>query len=317
MMLPVKYFTNDDVAQTLSVPECIEVVEDLFKNIENTQMPPKVYMEIPNGDFRSMPAIVGNTAGIKWCGVHLDETGTKRKINIFAKVLINDVASGKLLAILDGETLTAIRTAAVTGVATKYLSPKYSKKAAFIGCGNQTLRQIEAVLSVRDIEVIRLFDLSEDRANKLKDDLSYLEVRQESPVEIEVHNDLENCLWDVDIVTTLTPSRKPFIKYRYLKPVVHINAGGADAEGKRELHQCVLENVDLVAYDEWVQCSHSGEIQYSKKSKISQIWCPIAEMVQGRVETSGCRTTLFDATGLAIEDVATARYIYEKFNQKK
>jgi len=174
MMLPVKYFTNDEVAQILSVPECIEVVEDLFINIENTQMPPKVYMDIPNGDFRSMPAVVGDTAGIKWCGVHLDETGTKRKINIFAKVLINDVASGKLLAILDGETLTAIRTAAVTGVATRYLSPKYSKKAAFIGCGNQTLRQIEAVLAVRDIEVVRLFDLSEERANKLKDELNNL-----------------------------------------------------------------------------------------------------------------------------------------------
>ena len=223
MMLPAKYFSNDEVAQIISVPECIEVVEDLFKNIEQTQMPHKVYMDIPNGDFRSMPAIVKNTAGIKWCGVHLDETGTKRKINIFAKVLINDVDSGKLLAILDGETLTAIRTAAVTGVATKYLSPKYSTKAAFIGCGNQTLRQIEAVLTVRDLEVVRLFDLSEERANKLKDELNYLEVRQGSPVEIEVHNDLENCLWDADIVTTLTPSRQPFIKHRYLKPVVHIN----------------------------------------------------------------------------------------------
>ena len=314
MMLPVKYFTNDEVADLLSVPACIELVEDLFKNIDNTQMPPKVYMNVPNGDFRAMPEVVGNTAGIKWAGLNIKEAG---KINIFAMVMINDIETGDLLAILDAETLTAIRTAAVTGVATKHLSPKYSKKAAFIGCGNQTLRQIEAVLSVRDIEVIRLFDLSEDRANKLKDDLNYLEVRQESPIEIEVHNDLENCLWDVDIVTTLTPSRKPFIKYRYLKPVVHINAVGADAEGKRELHQCVLENVDLVAYDEWVQCSHSGEIQYAKKSKISQIWCPIAEVIQGRVETSGCRTTLFDATGLAIEDVATARYIYEKFNQKK
>ena len=316
MMLPVKYFSNDEVADIISVSECIEIVEDLFNNIEDTQMPPKVYMDIPNGDFRSMPAIVKNTAGIKWCGVHLDKTGTKRKINIFAKVLINDVDSGKLLAILDGETLTAIRTAAVTGVATKHLSPEYSKKAAFIGCGNQTLRQIQAVLAVRDIEVIRLFDLSEERANQLKDELNYLEVRQGSPVEIEVHNDLENCLWDADIVTTLTPSRQPFIKYRYLKPVVHINAVGADAEGKRELHPCVLENVDLVAYDEWTQCSHSGEIQYAKKNKISQIWCPISEVIQGRVEKSGCRTTLFDATGLAIEDVATARYIYEKFNKK-
>ena len=314
-MLPVKYFTNDEVEDIVSVSECIEIVEDLFNNIEDTQMPPKVYMNIPNGDFRSMPAIVRNTAGIKWCGVHLDETGIKRKINIFAKVLINDVNSGKLLAILDGESLTAIRTAAVTGVATKYLAPKHAKKASFIGCGNQTLRQIQAILSVRDIEVVRLFDLSEDRANKLKDDLNYLQVRQTEPVRIEVHNNLEDCLWDSDIITTLTPSRKPFIKYKYLKPVVHINAVGADAKGKRELHQCVLDKVDLVSFDEWEQCSHSGEIQYAKKRKTSQIWCPLAEIIQGRVKTDGCNTTIFDATGLAIEDVATARYIYEKFNR--
>ena len=317
MMLPVKYFTNDEVAEMLSVPECIELIDDLFKNIEHTQMPPKIYMDIPNGDFRAMPAIVRNTAGIKWCGVHLDETGTKRKINIFAKVLINEVDSGKLLAILDGEILTAIRTAAVTGIATKYLSRKYAKIATFIGCGNQTLRQIEAILLVRDIKVVRLFDLVEERANKLKEDLNYLQVRQADPIDIQVYTNLEDCLWDSDIVTTLTPSRKPFIKYRYLKPTVHINAVGADATGKRELHQCVLDNVDLVSFDEWVQCSHSGEIQYSKKSKISQIWCPLAEIIQGRVETDGCNTTLFDATGLAIEDVAAARYIYEKFNRTK
>ena len=53
MMLPVKYFTNDEISEILSVPECIEIVEDLFKNIEQTQMPPKVYMDIPNGDFRA------------------------------------------------------------------------------------------------------------------------------------------------------------------------------------------------------------------------------------------------------------------------
>ena len=309
---PVKYLNNDQVCEILSVSECIGVIEELFKDLSKTQMPPKIYLDIPNGDFRAMPAVVGSTAGIKWCGVHLDETGTKRKINIFAKVLINDVSSGKLLAILDGEALTAIRTAAVTGVATKYLAHKHAKKAAFIGCGNQTLRQIEAVLSVRDIETIRLFDLNEERANKLKENLNYLQTRQAAPIDIEVYNDLEDCLWDTDIVTTLTPSRKPFVKYRYLKPVVHINAVGADAEGKRELHQCVTDNVDLVAFDEWVQCSHSGEIQYAKKKNSSQTWCPISEIIQGTVKTDGCNTTLFDATGLAIEDVATGRYIYEK-----
>ena len=315
MMLPVKYFTNEEVSRIITVSECIEVIDSLFKNIEDTQMPPKVYMNIPNGDFRAMPAIVGNTAGIKWCGVHLDETGTKRKINIFAKILINEVEGGGLLAILDGEALTAIRTAAVTGVATNYLASRHAKTAAFIGCGNQTKRQIEAVLSVRNIKTIKLYDLSEERANILKEDLNYLQVRQTEPVTVTVYDDLEDCLWDSDIVTTLTPSRSPFIKHRYLKPVVHINAVGADAEGKRELHSCVLAGVDLISYDEWVQCSHSGEIQYSKTPERGQKWAPIPDIVRGKIETASLKQTLFDATGLAIEDVATARYIYDKFRR--
>jgi alanine dehydrogenase len=315
MMLPAKYFTNEDVSRIITVSECIEVIDNLFKNIEDTQMPPKVYMNIPNGDFRAMPAIVGDTAGIKWCGVHLDQTGTKRKINIFAKILINEVDGGNLLAILDGGTLTAIRTAAVTGVATNYLAPKHAKTAAFIGCGNQTRRQIEAVLAVRNIKTIRLYDLNKECANILKEDLNYLQLRQDEPVNVSVYDDLEDCLWDSDIVTTLTPSRNPFIKHRYLKPVVHINAVGADAEGKRELHPCVLADVDLVCYDEWVQCSHSGEIQYSKTPKRGQKWAPISDIVRGNVETTSLRQTLFDATGLAIEDVATARYIYDKFRR--
>ena len=72
-MLPVKHFTNDEIAEILSVPECVELIEDLFKNIDNTQMPPKVYMNVPNGDFRAMPAVVGNTAGIKWAGLNIKE----------------------------------------------------------------------------------------------------------------------------------------------------------------------------------------------------------------------------------------------------
>ena len=66
-MLPVKYFNNEDVAGLVSVTECIDVIDTLFKNIDNTQMPPKVYMDVPNGDFRAMPAVVDKTAGIKCC----------------------------------------------------------------------------------------------------------------------------------------------------------------------------------------------------------------------------------------------------------
>ena len=106
-MLPVKYFNNKEIAELLSVPECVELVEDLFLNFDDTQMPPKVYMNVPNGDFRAMPAVVGKTAGIKWAGLNIKEEG---KINIFAMVMINDIETGDLLAVLEAETLTAIRT---------------------------------------------------------------------------------------------------------------------------------------------------------------------------------------------------------------
>lgn len=271
-------------------------------------MPPKIYLDIPNGDFRAMPAIVGSTAGIKWCGVHLDESGKKRKINIFAKVLINDVDSGKLLAIMDGESITAIRTAAVTGVATKYLSVPDAKTAAFIGCGNQTKNQIEAVTSVRDILTIKLFDLDLDRANALKKELEgSVQISDRS---VLVCESLEQCVRDANIVTTLTPSREGYLEYDWLLPDVHINAVGADAEGKRELCESVISNVDMVIYDNYEQCSHSGEIQYFEED---ERWDSLESVVSGkRLKDDQIQATLFDATGLAIEDVATGRYIYEK-----
>jgi ornithine cyclodeaminase/alanine dehydrogenase-like protein (mu-crystallin family) len=296
---------NDKIAELLTVSECIPIIENLFKNLDNSYMPPKTYLNIPNGDFRAMPAIVDNTAGIKWCGVHMDDTGTKRKVNIFAKVLINDTNTGKLLAIMDGEVLTAIRTAAVTGVATKYLAPDDSKIAAFIGCGNQTKRQIEAILAVRDIEKIFLYDLDPARAEKVAQDFD----------NTYVFSDLESCLRQADIITTLTPSRKGFIPYKFIKPRAHINAVGADAKGKRELDVSILSNMGIIVYDEWEQCSHSGEIQYLSESERRPVLFSLGEIVRRSYYYSNSDRvmgTLFDATGLAVEDVVTARYIYEK-----
>ena len=301
----ISILNNDEIAKLLTVDECIPIVENLFKNLDNSQMPPKTYLNIPNGDFRAMPAVVENTAGIKWCGVHLDDTGTKRKVNIFAKVLINDINTGKLLAVMDGEVLTAIRTAAVTGVATKYLSPINSKIAAFIGCGTQTKRQIEAVLAVRDIEKVHLYDLDPLRADSLAKEFD----------NTYVFSDLESCLRQADIVTTLTPTRKGFIPHKFLKSRVHINAVGADAKGKRELELSTLTNIGMIIYDEWEQCSHSGEIQYLSECDRRPVLYSLGEIVSRSLKynkSDRTSSTLFDATGLAIEDVATARYIYEK-----
>ena len=300
----MRLLTNDDVSNLLTVEECIPVVERVFKEIENTQMPPKIYLDIPNGDFRAMPAVVSNTAGIKWCGFHLDETGTKRKGNAFSKVIINDVDSGDLLAIMDAEVLTATRTAAVTGVATRYMSPENARVAAFIGCGLQTSKQIQAVCAVRDIKRINIFDLDRERMVELYNQM------EDYKTEIHPCISLEECVVNADIVTTLTPSRQGYLDYHMLQNVCHINAVGADAKGKRELNANVLDKVGIIAYDEWEQCSHSGEIQYLEESTQCGVLLSLAHIVSGGF----CRTdkTVFDATGLAIEDVAAARYIYDK-----
>ena len=297
--------SNEDVKSLISVPECIDIIEELFADLSDTQMPPKIYLDIPNGDFRAMPAVVKNTAGIKWCGLHLDKTGKKRKLNIFAKVLINDIHSGSLLSIMDAEAITAIRTAAVTGVATKYLSPSDSKVAAFVGCGTQTPNQIEAVRSVRDIERIKLFDLDRATAEALADTLEG---------NVYVCNSLEECVRSSDIITTLTPSRKGFIKYPWLKKKCHINAVGADAGGKQELELTVLRNVDMIVFDEWEQCSHSGEIQYLKEVETHSPLLSLEYVVSGPLQRYW-NQSIFDATGLAIEDVATGRYVYEKYKR--
>ena len=159
-MANLTILSNDEVAELITVSECIPIIENLFKNLDNSYMPPKTYLNIPNGDFRAMPAIVDNTAGIKWCGVHMDDTGTKRKVNIFAKVLINDIHTGELLAIMDGEALTAIRTAAVTGVATKYLAPTNARIAAFIGCGKFVSMFLAQYNHLDKIEIDSIVDIN-------------------------------------------------------------------------------------------------------------------------------------------------------------
>lgn len=305
-------FSNQDIHDILLVSECMGVIENLFKNLDKCQMPPKIYLDIPNGDFRAMPAVVGNTAGIKWCGVHLNNSKTRRKCNIFAKVLINDVESGELLAIMDGESITAIRTAAVTGVATKYMANKDSNVAAFIGCGNQTKYQIDAIRSAMDLHTINLFDLDKSRAEDLKVAIGLTNLLETDGLSnIKVCKDVEECVRSADIITTLTPSTSGFLKYEWLKPAVHINAIGADAEGKRELEGSVLDNVNFLVYDNWEQCSHSGEIQYVPCENRKQPWASIGDVISGDVSIQGTQT-VFDATGLAIEDVAVARYIHDK-----
>jgi len=132
---------------------------------------------------------------------------------------------------------------------------------------------------------------------------------------------VEACVRDCDIVVTTTPSCKPLVKLKWLKKGVHINAIGADAKGKEELEPGILKNAKVVI-DDWEQASHSGEINVPlSKNIISRrnIYAEIAQIVLGRKKgrTSKEELTVFDSTGLAIQDAAMAQLIFRSARRKK
>ncbi len=125
----------------------------------------------------------------------------------------------------------------------------------------------------------------------------------------------------VDIVTTTTPVRKPIIKKSWIDPGTHINDIGADAAGKQELETALTKSCKIVI-DEWQQASHSGEINVpvsSGKLKKSEIYAELGEIVAGKKKgrTSDNEITLFDSTGLAIQDISTAFVVYQALMKKR
>jgi alanine dehydrogenase len=132
--------------------------------------------------------------------------------------------------------------------------------------------------------------------------------------------DVKTCVRDCDIVVTTTPSRRPLLKLPWLKNGVHINAIGADATGKQELDPAILKQAKIVV-DAWEQASHSGEINVPLEKGLltkRDIYADIGQIVAGkkRGRVTKREITIFDSTGLAIQDVAIANLIYTKARKK-
>lgn len=299
--------SEQDVQKHAELSEVLDVVDQAFHS-PNASMVSKVYIDSNNGDFRAMPAIVGDVAGVKWVSV-FPENPSKNLPTVIGTILLNSAHTGELLAIVGGTLITKMRTAAAAAIATRKLSREDSKVAAFIGCGGQTKLHIDAILQVRDIEVLTLFDLNRRAAEELA-------VHYDNAV---IADNVKHCVENADIVTSLTPSAKPIVSYGWLKNGVHVNAMGADAEGKREYDHEAYRMMDLWIVDEMEQARHSGETQHIGFSRdmFELAKCKTQEESQASPSLYNGRTgpsqkTLFDSTGLAIQDIAVATYVYEK-----
>lgn len=299
--------TRRDIARLITIPETLTAVEGAFSAYASgtAMMPPKAYLTLDTGDFRAMPAAVPGAAGMKWINVHLGNSSIGLP-SIMGIIIYSDPNTGYPLAIMDGTEITAYRTGAASAIASRQLARQDARILGLVGAGHQADTQIKSHLEFFKFDEIRIFDRSPKAAEQL--------IKRFPELPITVSN-LEN-VCGADIICTLTPSRTPYLKYRWLKPGTHINAIGADAPGKQELELEVLLNARLVV-DDVYQATHAGELNVSIAAgdfSETQIYATLGELTVGLKtgRTDAETITVFDSTGLAIQDIACARYIYEK-----
>ncbi len=304
---------GNDVHENAPMPELISAIEDAFAAYErgDAQMPPKSYIDLPqyNGDFRSMPAYMDagdwDAAGIKWVNVHPDNNEKYDLPTVMGTMIYSDPENAFPLAVIDGTELTMKRTGAAAAVATDHLAVEDARSMGIVGAGVQSYTQLEAISSVRDIEEVVVSDLDEERVAAFIDRFSEQFDVRAGPIE-----EAAAC----DVLSTVTPVESPIVPRDAVGEHTHINAMGADAEGKHELADDVLLDAKLVI-DDYDQTTHSGEINVPWHEGVlsdEDIYGQIGEIVvgnkDGRTDDDGI--TVFDSTGLAIQDVAAAHVVY-------
>ncbi len=296
----MKYYPRPESG--LDIHEVNLAVENAFREhgTGNVQMPPKVYITFPNGDFRTMPAYLpaGQLAGIKCVNVHPANPG-KGLPTVMALTTILDIETGLPIAILNATGLTDLRTGAAGAIATRYLARKRSVTIGLVGTGRQAAAQLDAISRETEITGVRVWSRNEESAEKFAKKFSRFDCRTGTLPFV--------C--DSDVIVTTTPSRSPLVMDEWIHDGTHINAIGADAPGKEELDPAIIKR-SMVIVDDPVQAIHSGEINVPIREGLftqEEISGTLGEVVLGRKKRATSeQITVFDSTGLAIQDLAIA-----------
>jgi len=309
----------DAVETAADFEAVVSAVEDAFAADArgDAQMPAKSYVDLPeyDGDFRSMPVYLDargtDTAGswdaaaVKWVNVHPDNPSDHDLPTVMGTVVYSDPATGFPLALMDGTELTRRRTGAAAAVATKYLAIPEATSMGIVGAGVQSYAQLEAVSQVRPIDEVVVADRNPAKVEAFVERFGdRFDVRGGSIEEAAA----------CDVLSTVTPVEEPIVNS--VGEHTHVNAIGADAAGKHEIADEILQRAKIVI-DDYEQCTHSGEINVPWSAGVLDdegIHAELGDVVVGERASreTGDGVTVFDSTGLAIQDVAAAHVVYER-----
>ncbi len=314
----IPFITEADVQKILTEENSLDLARQTFQLIAQKKvfMPPKMYLVLSaSSDFRAMPAYLETRAGegscgIKWISV-FPKNAAKGQPTVIGTILLNSVETGHLLAVIEANTITAMRTAATAALAATLMANLNPKILALVGAGIQAGYQLKAHASLFKFDQIRVWGYQPGEAENF--------CKQHSEFKnLKAFSDIESCVASADMIITCTSSRQPLVMRDWVRPGAHINAIGADAKGKEELDPRLLLWARVVV-DEWEQASHSGEINvpFSQGSFLKKnVYAELSEIVSGNKKgrhTPG-EITIFDSTGLAALDIQFAHFVHTRYN---
>lgn len=323
-MYSMRVLNGRDVMKVISMADAIEAVErayrlfarkeaGVFPIIAHEFEPEKKEMDIKSGHLEG-----AGIYGLKVVGYSSDNPKLRGIPALAGLVIVMSVETGRPLGLVDGMTITNIRTGAAGAVGAKALARPNSEKVLLVGTGAQGRAQIEGLLHVMPaVRMIRVFGRTPSNVEAYVAEMSakYPHVSFSAVSSQE----LKDAALNSDIIVTCTPSHKALIKEDYVRPGTHINAIGADFPGKQELEEGILPKA-LVVGDSREQVVRQGECQTACRKGIlrPEDILEIGDVLEGKVQgrTSDEQITVFDSTGMALQDIITAQMALERAEKK-
>ena len=317
---------EEDMKNIFTMAEAIQADKDALEiySKNGADIPLRVNINVPESEGQSlyMPGYAAetNALGVKIVSVY-PKNIEKGLTSVPATMVLVNNETGEVCSLMDGTFLTRIRTGAVAGAATDILARKDSKIFALFGTGGQAESQLEAVLNVRNIELVKVYDLSEERRNDFVKRMTE-SFGEKFSVKIVAANSSDEAIADADIITVVTTSKKPVFNGKLVKKGAHVNGVGSYTPDMQEIDEHIVCNSKVYVDTKNGVFSESGDLIvpvnkgiYSFDRVTGELGEVILDKVKGRENDD--EITFFKTVGSSVLDVVTARRIYEKALENK
>jgi ornithine cyclodeaminase len=321
--MDIVVLNHQQVTELLPMPECVKVMAEALAAVARKEayQPLRTIIspEGAKGVMATMPSYMyGERAayGLKEVCVFPNNPDLGKDAHQ-GSVLLHSAETGELLAVMNASAITAIRTGAVSGVATRLLAKEDAGDLAIIGAGVQGRSHLAAMAAVRPIRRVRIADKLPEAARKFADEMS---AKYEFPIEAMVDN--EDVVRGADIIVTVTSSSEPVLKRDWIEEGAHLNVVGACFPHRREVDTATMVASKLFVDRRESTLGEAGDYLIAAEEGAigpEHIQAEIGEILIGdaRGRTSDDEITLFKALGLAVEDLAAAEYIFRQAKERK